>query len=116
MSRDDKGNWSFTLKDLGSILGFIIGCCTLVGLIGGAYWVKFQVEQQQIDLAKLAARQTSDVAEIKSVLHDDHQAFKSHELKDNAQDVVLSTVLSELKHISATLDDMRAQQRTPITR
>jgi len=111
MSRDDLGKLSFTLKDVGTILGVLLSLAAVAGLIGGGYWVKFQVEQHGKDIEVIRLRQVQDVQKIETVLKEDHYAFNAHVQKDAAQDVILERLLTRLDTIQTTLVEIKTAQR-----
>lgn len=56
MSRDENGRITFTLKDVGVLIGVITGAFALAGTVGGYYVSRYRLDQMEVKVSAVETR------------------------------------------------------------
>lgn len=93
MSRDENGQMSFTLHDVGVILGIVLGLGSIAGGVGAYYVNAYRLNQ------------------VESMSVDMRHQFVAHETRDTAQDLAIATLAPKIDYLVKSIDELKQAQR-----
>jgi hypothetical protein len=93
MSRDENGRITFTLKDVGVLIGVVTGAFALAGTVGGYYVSQYRLSQIEVKFSGVEARMVAN------------------ERKATDHDLAFAKLEPQLAYIVQAVGEIKTQQR-----